>query len=469
MPAMVGYLNHWATAAPFLFPNPIHYICAPTWKTVGIYLYDVPQKVIPDPRAYTWSGVVITKPQPHFKEKILTKITCGCSSIVIVVTCSSPSAAEAPRIKGLLHIRSAVVQSPPVGLATTVVRKPSLSALKKRCFQFTKEHKDWRVNDWKRAMWSNESLFQLHHADGKMRISSELPQRFKLVGAILCKPTETVFCQGPRCFGRIRHFNGRESIEDEPHSGRPSVSKTAENAVRVRDLVRSDHEKDLRQNGSEKPFSVDRFLGSKNIPVAPHPPYSPDLSPCDFFLFPKLKNHLKGHHFGTLENIQTAVTDQQKAIPISEFQHPNNVSSTVWHQKAVTLKETMFNCSENESATGSSLNYQELYSNESSKLNLSWRTPPVHHWYTGTSPGTLLEVKSDCNSKTALARLKSSHLQCLSFERGRKIHTTCKKCCDYPASPEYILKCVGLSEEDLTSVPHLVIDFLTVNNLMELI
>ncbi|GFT95802.1 putative transposase [Trichonephila clavipes] len=64
-------------------------------------------------------------------------------------------------------------------------------------------------------------------------------------------------------------------------------------------------------------ISVNRFLASKNIPVAPQPPYSPDLSPCDFFFFPKLKNHLKGHHFGTLENIQTAVTDQLKAIPIS--------------------------------------------------------------------------------------------------------------------------------------------------------
>ncbi|GFT27308.1 uncharacterized protein TNCV_5140831 [Trichonephila clavipes] len=78
-------------------------------------------------------------------------------------------------------------------------------------------------------------------------------------------------------------------------------------------------EKDLLQNGSEKPFSVNRFLASKNIPVDPQPSYSPDLSPCDSFLFPKLKNHLKGHHFGTLENIQTAVTDQLKAIPTSEF------------------------------------------------------------------------------------------------------------------------------------------------------
>ncbi|GFW05041.1 putative transposase [Trichonephila clavipes] len=31
------------------------------------------------------------------------------------------------------------------------------------------------------------------------------------------------------------------------------------------------------------------------------------------------QNHLKGHHFGTLENIQTAVPDQLKATPISEF------------------------------------------------------------------------------------------------------------------------------------------------------
>lgn len=62
------------------------------------------------------------------------------------------------------------------------------------------------------------------------------------------------------------------------------------------------------------------FLASKNILVAPQPPYSPDLSRCDFFLFPKLKNHLKGTHFGTLANIQKAVTDQLKAIPESEFQ-----------------------------------------------------------------------------------------------------------------------------------------------------
>jgi len=30
---------------------------------------------------------------------------------------------------------------------------------------------------------------------------------------------------------------------------------------------------------------------------APHPPYSPDLAPCDFFLFPRMKGQIKGKRF----------------------------------------------------------------------------------------------------------------------------------------------------------------------------
>jgi len=33
-------------------------------------------------------------------------------------------------------------------------------------------------------------------------------------------------------------------------------------------------------------ISINQFLATKNIPVGPQPPYAPDLSPCDFFLFP---------------------------------------------------------------------------------------------------------------------------------------------------------------------------------------
>jgi hypothetical protein len=38
--------------------------------------------------------------------------------------------------------------------------------------------------------------------------------------------------------------------------------------------------------------------------LIPHSPYSPDLAPCDFFLFPKMKLKLKGFQFYTTEEIQ---------------------------------------------------------------------------------------------------------------------------------------------------------------------
>jgi hypothetical protein len=37
--------------------------------------------------------------------------------------------------------------------------------------------------------------------------------------------------------------------------------------------------------------------------VIPHPPYSPDLAPCDYFLFPYIKLKLKGRRFDTIEEI----------------------------------------------------------------------------------------------------------------------------------------------------------------------
>jgi len=39
------------------------------------------------------------------------------------------------------------------------------------------------------------------------------------------------------------------------------------------------------------------FLAKYNIAVLDQPPYSPDLAPCDFFLFSKLKEVIKGTRF----------------------------------------------------------------------------------------------------------------------------------------------------------------------------
>ena len=40
---------------------------------------------------------------------------------------------------------------------------------------------------------------------------------------------------------------------------------------------------------------------------APHPPYSPDLAPSDFFLFGFIKSKLLGAKFDTVEDLKEAI------------------------------------------------------------------------------------------------------------------------------------------------------------------
>jgi hypothetical protein len=49
------------------------------------------------------------------------------------------------------------------------------------------------------------------------------------------------------------------------------------------------------------------------------PPYSPHLSPPDYFLLPKLKMKLKGLHFADVAEIQEAITDELKKVQKEEF------------------------------------------------------------------------------------------------------------------------------------------------------
>jgi len=44
---------------------------------------------------------------------------------------------------------------------------------------------------------------------------------------------------------------------------------------------------------SHRALVIREFLAHNSIITIPHPPYSPDLAPCDFFLFPKMKLQLK--------------------------------------------------------------------------------------------------------------------------------------------------------------------------------
>ncbi|GFS04800.1 histone-lysine N-methyltransferase SETMAR [Elysia marginata] len=52
---------------------------------------------------------------------------------------------------------------------------------------------------------------------------------------------------------------------------------------------------------------TEEALRKINFVVLPHPSYSPDIAPSDFYLFPKLKEHLKGNHYESDEDVEAAI------------------------------------------------------------------------------------------------------------------------------------------------------------------
>jgi hypothetical protein len=54
--------------------------------------------------------------------------------------------------------------------------------------------------------------------------------------------------------------------------------------------------------------------------VIVHPPYSPDLAPGDFFLFPKMKLKLKISRFDTIEKIQAESQRLLDTLAEEDFQ-----------------------------------------------------------------------------------------------------------------------------------------------------
>jgi histone-lysine N-methyltransferase SETMAR len=67
-------------------------------------------------------------------------------------------------------------------------------------------------------------------------------------------------------------------------------------------------------------LAVREFLANKSIMKLDHPPYSPYLARCDFWLFPKLKTALKGHIFSDTAGIQGHAMTILQSIPEEEFQ-----------------------------------------------------------------------------------------------------------------------------------------------------
>ena len=79
-------------------------------------------------------------------------------------------------------------------------------------------------------------------------------------------------------------------------------------------------------------LSVREFLAAKQTTMLEPPAYSSDLAPSDIFLFPKIKEILKGRHFGDIDDIRSNTMAVVKAIPQNQFQNCFEGWTRCWHR-----------------------------------------------------------------------------------------------------------------------------------------
>jgi hypothetical protein len=84
------------------------------------------------------------------------------------------------------------------------------------------------------------------------------------------------------------------------------------------------------------------FLAKHSIPVVHQTPYSPDMAPCDFWLFPKLKRPLKGScldsHQDIIRNAMKELRCLAEAFQTCFQQWKERWPKYVWSYKGPTFK-----------------------------------------------------------------------------------------------------------------------------------
>ena len=89
-----------------------------------------------------------------------------------------------------------------------------------------------------------------------------------------------------------------------------------------------------RQRASHSALLMQEFMARRQIPNVKHLPYSPDLAPADFWLFPKLKNCWKGKHFLSTERFKQPLPKLYESSELKIFRTFSSNAKSSWSKCA---------------------------------------------------------------------------------------------------------------------------------------
>ena len=92
-----------------------------------------------------------------------------------------------------------------------------------------------------------------------------------------------------------------------------TVQEQRPNVVTTRTLLLHDHA------APHKVRATIQCLEGDKLQVVPHPPYTPDVAPFDFWLFSTLKTGFAGNIFWRIQDLAKAMNSRLHIIPLLEY------------------------------------------------------------------------------------------------------------------------------------------------------
>ncbi|GFU97041.1 hypothetical protein TNCV_1423411 [Trichonephila clavipes] len=105
-----------------------------------------------------------------------------------------------------------------------------------------------------------------------------------------------------------------------------------------------------------------------------------------------------------------------------------------------------------DSTHGGHLAFSEIATRIKQDISSSWRQAPVHEWYEGNHPGTVLLETGTKRDQTALARFRSEHTSPKWHVEGLKVYPSCPNCNAIQDAPANILACIGCNKSSWSQV-----------------
>ena len=131
--------------------------------------------------------------------------------------------------------------------------------------------------------------------------TSPSPRKFEVIASAR-KALSTIFCD-MKGVVHIEFLKQGHAVNSEKY-----ISTLRTLKARLR-RVRSGRDSILQHDNARPQTSrqTQDALAQLKLPALPHPAYSPDLAPSDYFLFLQLKKRLKGNHYDSDEEVVAAV------------------------------------------------------------------------------------------------------------------------------------------------------------------